>query len=80
VRPEAFVWWMNDELTRAVRSKSSFETWIQTQEWGSLLKKGQRDQLEKAGRGLRAFFKDGVSAFLKGVGEGVGKKVAGGGA
>ena len=78
IRPEAFVWWMNDELTRAVRSKSSFETWIQTQEWGSLLKKGQRDQLEKAGRGLRDVFKDGVSAFLKGVGEGLGKRAAGG--
>ncbi|NUM45316.1 MAG: ATP-binding protein, partial [Anaerolineales bacterium] len=68
VRPEAFVWWLNEELIRAVRNPGGFETWIQTQEWGSLLKKGQRDQLEKAGRGLREFFKEGIGGFLKGVG------------
>lgn len=78
VRPEAFVWWMNDELTRAVRNKDAFDTWVQAQEWGVLLKKGQLDQLEKAGQGLQDFFKDGVGAFLKGVGEGLGKKSTGG--
>ncbi|MCB9134691.1 MAG: ATP-binding protein [Anaerolineales bacterium] len=77
VRPEAFVWWMNEELIRAVRNPAGFETWLRMQEWGVLLKKGQREQLEKAGRGLGGFFKEGINGFLKGVGEGIGKGLTG---
>ena len=82
VRPQAFLWWLADELVRTVRDETSFEEWLQKQELGFLLTRGEKEQLGKAVRAVADLLKGGVTTLVeaaaRGVGEGVAKGMIGG--
>jgi hypothetical protein len=51
VVPQAMLWWLADELVRAVRTDTPFEDWLRAQELDGLLTAKEREQLEKVARG-----------------------------
>jgi hypothetical protein len=77
VRPQAFLWWLTDEIVRMVREEKSVEDWLQQQEMDVVLTKGEKEQLGKAARTIGEILQDGAKALIestaKGVGEGFGK-------
>lgn len=61
IGPEVLLWWLTDELTRAVRDDDSFQTWIREQQWdGSILNKTQKGFLKEVGKYLGNVTKDGI--------------------
>ncbi|HEC84506.1 MAG: hypothetical protein DRR08_08570 [Candidatus Parabeggiatoa sp. nov. 2] len=48
--PEVLLWWLADELTRAVRDEKSFNEWTQKQEWE--LTNAQKQQLSQTGQSI----------------------------
>jgi len=79
VRPQAFLWWLADELVRTVRDETSFEEWLQKQELGFLLTRGEKEQLGKAVRAVVDLLKGGVTTLIEAVAKGVGEAVMKGG-
>ncbi|GAB4580354.1 MAG: hypothetical protein Fur0022_30940 [Anaerolineales bacterium] len=82
IRPEAFLWWLSEELIRTVReggpsSEVAFEDWLRVQEWDGLVKTGEKEQLNKAARALGGVLKDGIQTFIKAAAEGVAKGLTG---
>jgi hypothetical protein len=73
VRPEAFLWWLSEELIRTVRDDGAFEAWIRVQEWDGLVKAGEKRQLSSAARALGGILKEGINTFIKGAAEGTAK-------
>jgi len=78
VRSEVFIWWVADQIICTLREDVSYEKWITNQGWEGLLKKGEKQQLDKARGILGSVLKDGVLAFVKGAAEGFGKSLFGG--
>ncbi len=50
IYPEVLLWWLADELTRAVRDEKSFNEWTQKQEWE--LTNAQKQQLSQTGQSI----------------------------
>lgn len=73
VRPEAFLWWLSEELIRTVRDDATFENWLQLQEWEGLVKTGEKQQLNRAARALGDLLKEGINTFIKSAAEGAAK-------
>jgi hypothetical protein len=71
VRPNAFLWWMADELVRTVRADPSLKEWLQKQGWGLLLTRGEKEQLGKAIRAVAGLLKDGASELIKAAAQGI---------
>lgn len=74
VTPQAMLWWLADELVRAVRRDDvPFEDWLRAQELDNLLTRQEREQLEQTVRGAVKVLGQGattlVEAFAKGLGE-----------
>lgn len=74
VVPQAMLWWLTDELVRAVRRNDlSFEDWLRVQELDNLLTKKEREKLSQATQGLVKVLRNGavtlIEAFAKGLGE-----------
>lgn len=73
VAPQAMLWWLADELVRAVRADTLFEDWLRAQELDHLLTKKEREQLGQAARGVVQVLQQGattlVEAFAKGLGD-----------
>jgi len=75
VRPNSFLWWLADELVRTVRDETSFEKWLQKQELGFLLTRGEKEQLGKAIRAVGGLLKDGAATLIGAVAKGAGAAV-----
>ena len=71
VRPQAFLWWLADELVRTVRRETPFEEWLQKQEFGVLLTRGEKEQLSKAVRAVGGLLKDGAKTLIEAAAKGV---------
>jgi hypothetical protein len=65
IRPQAFLWWLTDELVRTVREETPFEDWLQKQELGVLLTHGEKEQLGQAVRKVGSLLKDGVATLIE---------------
>jgi hypothetical protein len=75
IRPEAFLWWLSEELIRIVRndgpsSEAEFEDWLRLQEWDGLVKTEEKRQLTRAAHALGAILKEGIGTFIRGAAEG----------
>ena len=73
VRPEAFLWWLSEELIRTVRDDAGFEDWIRVQEWDGFVKTGEKQQLSHAAQILGGMLKEGIGTFIKAAAEGAAK-------
>lgn len=73
IRPQAFLWWLADELVRTVREETPFEDWLQKQELGVLLTHGEKEQLGQAVRKVGSLLKDGVATLIEAAAKGVGE-------
>jgi hypothetical protein len=79
VRPQAFLWWLADELVRTVRDELSFEEWLRKQEWEGLLTRGEKQELDKGIRTVVGLFKGGVTTLIEAAAKGAGEAIAKGG-
>jgi hypothetical protein len=79
VVPQAMLWWLADELVRAVRQdETAFETWLQEQELAHLLTKKEREQLGQAARGVMQVLQQGTTNLVEAFAKGLGDSLAGG--
>jgi len=79
VRPQAFLWWLTDELVCTVRDETPFEDWLQEQELGFLLTRGEKEQLGKAVHAVGGLLKDGVATLIEAAAKGMGAAMVVGG-
>ena len=73
VRPQAFLWWLADELVRMVRRETPLEEWLAVQEWEGLLTRGEKQQLGKAIHAVADLLKDGAATLIEAAAKGAGK-------
>ena len=66
-------------MVRTVRDETSFEEWLQKQELGFLLTRGEKEQLGKAVRAVADLLKDGAATLIEAAAKGVGEAVMKGG-
>ena len=73
----SLLWWLADEIKRLVRDETSFEQWLEEQEYDGVLTQQERRNLGEVARDLGGFLAHGattlIEAFAKGVGEGLGE-------
>ena len=79
VHPGALLWWLADELLRIVRDETPFEEWLRAQEWDGLLKRGEKQQLDRGIRAIAGLLKDGAATLIEAAAKGVGEAVMKGG-
>jgi len=65
VRPQAFLWWLADEMVRTVRDDVPFEEWLRQQDLGLLLTRAEKEQLGQAIRAVGELLKDGASTLIQ---------------
>jgi len=75
VRPQAFLWWLTDEMVRTVRDDMSFEEWLRGQEMGIVLTRGEREQLGQAARAIVGMLQDGAATLIEAAAKGAGEAV-----
>jgi hypothetical protein len=75
VRPQAFLWWLTDEMVRTVRDDTPFEEWLRQQELGVVLTRGEREQLGEAVRAIVGMLQDGAATLIEAAAKGAGKAV-----
>jgi hypothetical protein len=75
VRPQAFLWWLADELVRTVRHDKPFDEWLQEQTREGPLTRGQKWQLDKAVRAIAGLFKDGATTLIEAAAKGAGEAI-----
>jgi hypothetical protein len=77
VRPQAFLWWLADEVVRTVRDDTPFEEWLRRQELGVVLTRGERAQLGEAARAIGGMLQDGAATLIQAAAHGAGAGIAG---
>ncbi|GEM_PF-749619 len=70
VRPQAFLWWMTDQILSHVRDKPSLEQWWRAQGWTGLLSLAEEAALGDALRATRESFPDGPRALIAQIAQG----------
>jgi hypothetical protein len=78
VRPQAFLWWLADEMVRTVRDETPFDEWLEKQELRSVLTRGEKQWLLKALGVAGDLLKGGASALIEAAAKGVGTALVGG--
>lgn len=73
VRPNAFLWWLADELIKTVRQEKPFYEFIHAYEWewDSILTEGEKNQLTEAGKTIAKLIRDSmdlIKNFIKDCG------------
>lgn len=79
VAPQAMLWWLADELVRAVRADTPFEAWLRAQELDHLLTHKEREQLGQVVRGAVQVLGQGATTLVEAFAKGLGESLAGGG-
>lgn len=72
VRPQAFLWWLADELVRTVRDETPFDEWLQAQEMGLVLTQSEKERLGQAVHAVTGLLKDGAATLIETVAAGLG--------
>ncbi len=75
VYPQAFLWWLVDELVRSARHESPFTSWLQEQELEDLLKQNEKEQLYHAAHEIRNMLQDGAATLIEAAAKGAGEAV-----
>lgn len=70
VTRQIMLWWLVDELVRAMRSESAFSQWLHSEQLEGRWTKGQRAQVAEAAKGLGRGVRDLMRAFAVGAGAG----------
>lgn len=77
---EIMLWFLAEELTSLLRpAKPDLKSWLSAQQWDGMLKKGEKESLEKVLTALKPALKEGVTAFIKAAAEGLGRGLTSGG-
>jgi hypothetical protein len=75
VAPEVMLWWLADELVRAVRADASFTDWLRAEELDGVFTHKEQEQLGQVVRGAAQVLRQGagtlVEAFAKGAAAGL---------
>jgi hypothetical protein len=71
VTRQIMLWWLADELARAMRSDSAFAQWLRTAQLEGRWTGKQRNEVAEAARGLGRGVRDLMQAFAAGVGMGI---------
>jgi hypothetical protein len=79
VRPQAFLWWLADELVRMVRDETPFEEWLRAQELEGLVTRSEKEQLSKTIRAIVSLLKGGVTTLIEAAAKGAGEAIVKGG-
>jgi len=77
VTAEALLWFMADELIKALRSGDELGEYLRKEEWDGYFTKGEKKQFTEAVTFISNVVKDGVTVFIKAAAEGMGKAVSG---
>jgi hypothetical protein len=72
VRPQAFLWWMADEIVRMARDEKPVEAWLRAQELGVMLTKGEKEQLHEAVRTIGEMLRGGATILIETAAKGIG--------
>ena len=79
IKQRALLWWLADEVKRMVRDETSFEEWLEEQEFEGIFTQKERRSLSTISREVAEFLGQGattlIESFAKGVGEGLGESV-----
>jgi hypothetical protein len=78
IASQAMLWWLADELARAVRPDIPFEEWLRAQELDHLLTKKEREQLQQVVRGAAQLLGQGATSLIEAFAKGLGESLAGG--
>jgi hypothetical protein len=77
IKQRALLWWLADEVKRMVRDESTFEEWIEEQEFEGIFTQKEKRGLDQIAQELAGVLGQGattlIQAFAKGVGEGIGE-------
>ncbi len=77
VASQVMLWWLAEELLRALRARDEMGAWLRQQQWDGLFTVGEKEQLLQAVRSLGEMLKGGEEAFIKAVAEGAAKGISG---
>jgi hypothetical protein len=72
VRPQAFLWWLTDEIVRTVREEKPIKEWLQQQELGVVLTKGEKEQLGKVVHTIGGMLNNGAATLIEAAAKGLG--------
>jgi hypothetical protein len=79
IKQRALLWWLADEVKRMVRDETSFEEWLEEQEFEGIFTQKEKRSLGEISREVAGWLGQGattlIHAFAKGVGEGLGESV-----
>ncbi len=78
VVPQAMLWWLADELVRAIRTDTPFEDWLRAQELDHLLTHKEREQLGQVVRGAVQALGQGATTLVEAFAKGLGESLVGG--
>jgi len=77
IKQRALLWWLADEVKRMVRDETTFEGWLEEQEFEGIFTQKEKRSLGQIANELAGFLGEGattlIGAFAKGVGEGLGE-------
>ncbi len=74
VRQAAFLWWLAEQLWKAVRDESDFEVWLQQQTMDGIFTRQERQWMKKAAKESASAVGKGINTFI----EAYAKQLAGG--
>lgn len=72
VPQQVMLWWLADELVRALRSEDAFAQWLRSEELEGRWTQGQRGQLREVVQGLGRGASELIEHFAMGLGAGLG--------
>jgi hypothetical protein len=76
VRPQAFLWWIADELVRTTRDEIALAEWLQRQEMENLLTQGGKEQWAEAVRAVCGMLGDGAKTLIEAAARGAAEALA----
>lgn len=74
---EVMLWYLADELTRTLRPKMDVKGWVMEQQWDGLLKKGEKEALQRVLGQAADLLKEGAKTFIRAAAEGVARGLTG---
>lgn len=73
------LWWLADTIKREVRNETTWNQWLEAQEFGAVLTKNERERFNSAAKAVRDTVGRGattlIESFVKGFGDNLGKSL-----
>ena len=74
---EVMLWYLADELTRVFRPQMEVKDWLMAQQWDGLLKKGEKEALQRVLDQAASLLQGGAKAFIQAAAEGMARSLTG---